>query len=156
MGTTRNFIKFQLAAVKFVFPKHPENKLGKIINIINLVCYSFWVTFYTISAEAPLAHRYVTYDDHRPGEKLLPEGGKGGKYLSVFVDVKSVKCAQLCTVDPQCKSFNFYGVYCELNTEDAYSLNATFVTDSRSVYIGMMRNEAQTFDRTHQFRSTIF
>ena len=145
--TNNRWMKLQRTPLKISFIQYSENSLEKLTKFIFFICYAlYYITLTTVSSEEPLAHRFVTYDDHRWGQKLLPGESGVGNYLSISMNVKKVKCAKLCTINPRCRSFNFYKIHCELNTEDAFSLNATFVIDPRSVYIGMTR-KVQTFSK---------
>ena len=94
------------------------------------------VAHFWCSTAVPLVHRFVSFDDFKPEERL------NGHLLTTEAVASRRRCAVSCLQTPACQSFNFQpkNRKCELNSADAFSQGAQLTSDSFFDYQGMKRN----------------
>ena len=98
-----------------------------------------FIALYLLVSEPILAfqaHRFIYFNDHRPGEILT------GKFLAFYSETSRPYCAKLCSLSSNCISYNYYMTrVCQLNSGDVFSKNAELLEDPASTYFGMKRDE---------------
>ena len=107
--------------------------VGDLYRTRFLICLSL-ICHVTVSGEVQ-ATRGINFDDRRPGYAL------DGKSIATHSRSSQIRCANLCSLQPDCVSYNYYMTrVCQLNSGDVFSKNAELPENLASTYFGMKRD----------------